>query len=76
MTTFFDVVTVTCFAGLVLAFFQFSDRETRTLLHFLVAGIVFAVANQVGNAGVTILALALILAGIGYAFLVVRNSRV
>jgi hypothetical protein len=76
MTTFFDVVTVTCFAGLVLAFFQFTDRETRTLLHFLLAGIVFAVANQVGNAGVTVLALILILAGAGYAFLVIRNSRV
>jgi hypothetical protein len=75
MTTFFDVVTVTCFVGLVLAFFQFTDREIRTLLHFLLAGIVFAVANQVGNAGVTILALILILAGAGYAFLVVRNSR-
>ncbi|SDJ64407.1 MULTISPECIES: XrtV sorting system accessory protein [Bradyrhizobium] len=75
MATFFDVVTVSCFAGLVLAFFQFTDREMRTLLHFLFAGIVFAVANQVGNAGVTILALILILAGAGYAFLVVRNSR-
>ncbi len=75
MTTFFDVITVTCFAGLVLAFFQFTDRETRTLLHFLVAAIVFAVANQVGNAGATILALLLILAGAGYAFLISRNSR-
>jgi hypothetical protein len=75
MTTFFDVITVTCFAGLVLAFFQFTDRETRTLLHFLVAAIVFAVANQVGNAGATILALVLIVAGAGYAFLIVRNSR-
>ena len=41
MATFFDVVTVTCFAGLVIAFFQFTDRETRTLVHFIVAGVVF-----------------------------------
>ena len=75
MATFFDVVTVTCFAGLVLAFFQFTDRETRTLLHFLVAGIALAVANQVGNAGATFLAAFMILASVGYAFLVARNSR-
>lgn len=74
MSTFFDVITVTCFAGLVLAFFQFTDRETRTLVHLLLAGIVFAVANQVGNAGAVILASILILAGAAYAFLVVRNS--
>lgn len=73
MTTFFDVITVTCFAALVIAFFQFTERDTRTLVHFVLAGIVFAVANQVGNQGVTALALILILAGIGYAFVVVRK---
>ena len=57
MATFFDVVTVTCFVGLVIAFFQFTERETRTLMHFILAGMVFAVANQVGNAGSAILAL-------------------
>jgi hypothetical protein len=72
MTTFFDVVTVTCFAALAIAFFQFTDRETRTLVHFTLAGIVFAVANQVGNAGSTILAIVLILAGATYAFLIAR----
>ena len=73
MTTFFDIVTVTCFAALVIAFFQFTDRETRTLVHFILAGIVFAVANQVGNAGSTILAIVLILAGAIYAFLITRR---
>ena len=73
MTTFFDVVTVTCFAGLVIAFFQFTDRETRTLVHFILAGIVLAVANQVGNSGGTILALVLIVAGVGYAILLGRR---
>lgn len=73
MATFFDVLTVTCFAGLVLAFFRFTERETRTLLHFLLVGIVFAVANQVGNAGSTILALLLIAVGIGYSVLIVRR---
>jgi len=73
MTTFFDIVTVTCFAGLVIAFFQFTDRETRTLVHFILAGVVFAVANQVGNGGSMILALILILAGVTYAVLVART---
>jgi hypothetical protein len=73
MTTFFDVVTVTCFVGMVIAFFKFTDQETRTLVHFILAGVVFAVANQVGNAGSTILALILILAGGTYAVLVARR---
>ena len=73
MTTFFDVITVTCFVALVIAFFQFTDRESKTLLHFVVVGIVFAIANQIGNAGATIFALVLILAGAGYAGLMVRR---
>ena len=73
MTTFFDVVTVTCFIALVIAFFQFTDRETKTLLHFIIAGIVFAIANQVGNGGGTVLALVLIFAGAGYVGLMVRR---
>lgn len=73
MTTVFDVVTVTCFVGLVIAFFQFSDRELRTLLYFSLSGIVFAVANQVGNAGSIYLATGLILAGIAFAALILRR---
>ena len=73
MATFFDVVTVTCFVGLVIAFYLFTDRETRTLVHFMLAGVVFAVANQVGNAGSVVLAGTLILAGVIYAALVARK---
>lgn len=75
MATFFDVLTVTCFAGLVLAFFQFTGRETRTLLHFLIAGLLLAVANQFGNSGATLLAALLVLVSIGYAFWIVRRSH-
>ena len=71
--TVFDVVTVVCFIGLVVAYFQFSDREYRTLAQFILSGIVFAVANQVGNAGFSLLACVLIAAGVGYAFLVARG---
>jgi hypothetical protein len=73
MATFFDVVTVTCFVGLVLAFFQFTDRNTRTLVHFILAGIVFAIANQVGNNGHIILAVILISAAASYAVLVIQR---
>ncbi len=73
MTTLFDVVTVTCFVGLVIAFFQFTDSETRTLVHFILAGVVFAVANQVGNAGSAVLAGLLMVAGVAYAAIVVKR---
>jgi len=73
MTTLFDVVTVTCFVGLVIAFFQFTDRETRTLVHFILAGVVFAVANQVGNAGSAVLAALLMVAGVVYAAMIVKR---
>jgi hypothetical protein len=74
MATLFDVVTVTCFVGLVIAFLQFTDRETRTLMHFMLAGIVFAVANQVGNSGSTILALLLVVSGVIYPALIVLRK--
>jgi hypothetical protein len=73
MSTVFDVVTITCFIGLVIAFFQFTDRESRTLVQFILAGIVFAVANQVGNAGSTVLAVILVFAGAGYAAMTARR---
>jgi hypothetical protein len=71
MATVFDVVTVTCFAALVLAFFFFTSREPKRLLHLIVPGVVFAIANQVGNAGLALLAVGLITAGAAYAALVV-----
>ena len=70
MVTLFDVISVVSFIGLVLAFFWWTERDTRTLLHFVISGTVLAVANQVGNAGQTLFAFLLILAGIGYAVIV------
>lgn len=74
MTTLFDLVTVTCFAALVLAFFQLTDRQTRTLLQLVLAGVVFAVANQLGNAGSALLAVVLIVAGVAYASLIIWSE--
>ncbi|MCG2632706.1 hypothetical protein L6654_39585 [Bradyrhizobium sp. WYCCWR 13023] len=73
MTTFFDVITVACFIAMVVVFFQFTDRETKTLLQFMIAGLVLAVANQVGNAGSALLAMALIFAGATYVVLLARR---
>ncbi|WP_213773875.1 XrtV sorting system accessory protein [Bradyrhizobium sp. dw_78] len=74
MNTAFDFLTVACFAGLVIAFFQFTTRDTRTLLHLTISAAVFAIANQLGNAGLPLFALILVVAGAGYAALIVRQS--
>ena len=71
--TLFDVLTVVCFLGVVAVFFQFSDREPRTLVQLLLSGVVFAVANQLGNGGWILLGSILIVAGVGYTLLVVRG---
>ncbi len=70
MTTLFDIVTVLTFLGLVLAFFLWTERDTRTLLHFMVSGVVLAVANQIGNAGSIVFGFILIAAAIGYAIMI------
>lgn len=67
MTTLFDLVTVASFLGLVIAFFVWTERDLRTLLHFAVSGIVLAVANQTSNAGYFAFASVLIIAGVAYA---------
>jgi hypothetical protein len=75
METAFDILTVACFAGLVIAFFQFTTRDMQTLMRLMISGIMFALANQIGNAGLSIFALILIAAGAGYAALVVRKAH-
>lgn len=74
MNTVFDFLTVACFAGLALAFFLWTKREPRTLIQFLLCGVVFAVANQLGNAQYTLLGSILVIAGIAYAALIVRGE--
>ena len=70
MVTLFDIVSVASFIGLVLAFFFWTKRDNRTLLHFVISGAVFAIANQAGNAGQTIFASILLIAGIAYAVVI------
>lgn len=74
MGTLFDVITVTCFFAIVLAYFQFAAHDLRTVLNLLVSGVAFAVANQAGNAGYTVIATLLIVLGLGFAFVVIRQK--
>jgi len=73
LITVFDFITVGCFACLVAAFFLLTEQNSRTLAHLFLCGIAFAVANQLGNAGSTILALILIVAAGVYAVFVIRE---
>lgn len=70
MSTLFDIVSVASFIGLVIGFFLWTARDNRTLVHFVISGIVLAVANQVGNAGQAVFGFVLIVVGIAYAVLV------
>ena len=74
MVTMFDFVTVASFLAMAGAFFLLTAREPRTLLHLLVVGVAFAIANQVGNAGYTVLAVVLIIVGIAYAAMIIRQT--
>ena len=74
MLTVFDFLSTACFAGAAIGFFQFTDRAIKTLLHLMAPGIAFAVGNQMGNIGYTVLALLLILAGAVYAGLIMRHN--
>ena len=74
METIFDVITVGCLFAIVLAYFWFAANNLRALLHLLISGAAFAVANQAGNAGYFLIATLLILAGIGYAAIIIRQA--
>jgi len=73
MVTLFDVLTVACFAGMVIAFFYWTDHAPRKLAHLLLSGALFAVANQLANVGSMLFASILIVAGIGYSALIIRS---
>lgn len=73
MITVYDAVTVVCFICVVLTYFVFTEGGTKLLAHFMLPAVAFAIANQVGNAGMNVLAVALIAAGIGYTYIIVRH---
>jgi len=80
MVTVYDIVTVTCFACIVLTYFMFTEGGMKTLAHFMLPAAAFAIANQVGNTALQngnaffhALAIVLIVAGIGYTYIIVRH---
>jgi lipopolysaccharide export LptBFGC system permease protein LptF len=75
MNDLFDILTVACFLLTVLAFFLWTDRNHRILLHLLISAMAFAVANELGRTGSPILAAILIGAGAVYAWLIIANQR-
>ena len=73
MITVYDVVTVTCFTCVVVTYFMFTEGGMKVLAHFMLPAAAFAIANQLGNAGMNVLAVILIAAGIGYTYIIVRH---
>jgi hypothetical protein len=50
-------------------------RDVRILMQPMISGAALAIANQMGNAGLPIFALILIVAGVGYAALDVQKGH-
>ena len=71
MVTWFDYLTAACFLGMAGAFFTLTELQPRTLVHLMLAGIAFGIANQLGNAGYVILGSILIICGVVYAAFVI-----
>src|SRR5260370_36715563 len=57
MITVYDAVTIVCFICIVLTYFMFTEGGTKLLAHFMLPALAFAIANQLGNAGMTVLAI-------------------
>ena len=74
MTTVFDVITVTCFVAVALAFFIFTDRNPTILARLIVSVVLLAIANQAGNADLMLAGAALIVAALGIALYIIQKK--
>jgi hypothetical protein len=72
LTTIFDYLTIAGFLITALAFLLLTERDIRTLMRVLISGIVFAIANQVGNHGLTTLGIILVAGGAAFAAFAIR----
>jgi hypothetical protein len=72
MGTLYDIATVALFSCAVAAYVFLTDRQPQALLRLLLTGLAFAVANQLGNHGLHVLAAALLVAGVVNAAMTVR----
>lgn len=80
METAYDWITVGIFAGLVVLFMQRStsdevQHENDLLLLYLGAGLGCAVANYIGNKGMHLIAVPLILATLGFIIYYLRPFK-
>ena len=73
MSTIYDIVSVVLFLSVVAAFLTLTDRQPGTVSRLLISGVAIAVGNQIGNNGQGLLAVALMAAGVAYAFFIVRQ---
>ncbi len=73
MKTIYDVVTVLCFIAMAIGYFGWGRGDQRLLMHLMLPGLAFAIANQLGNRGYDLLAIVVILAGVGYAALMFKG---
>jgi hypothetical protein len=69
--TIYDWLTLALFAGLIVLFLQrsqLSEEQRDNPFHYAPPAIACAVVNYLGNEGYHIAAVALLIAGIAYAF--------
>lgn len=72
MSTLYDIATVALFFCVIAAYVFLTDRQAQALLRLLLTGLTFAIANQLGNLGLNVLAVALLVAGVVNAAMTVR----
>jgi hypothetical protein len=72
----FDILTVVRLIVMVMVLLLFTERRPRTLLHLLLSGIAFAIADQVGNPGWIVLGLIVVGAGVWCAAIAIQIDLV
>ena len=73
MATVFDLLTVGAFLAMVGAYLIWGRGDQRLMMHLMVSGLAFAIANQLGNNGIEVFGVLVALVGAGYAVLCFRR---
>lgn len=77
METIYDWITVAIFAGLVVLFLERSRAgdESDPLYNYLIAAAGCALGNYLGNEGMTVFAVAVVVATLGFIFYVLKPFK-
>ena len=77
METPYDWITVAIFAGLIVLFLQRSTSEeaSDSIWQYLLPSLGCAVTNYFGNEGQHLIAVGLLIATVGYIFVVLKPFR-